>query len=219
MVSQNLHSVYLQRNNPELRELQSLADCVRVDGIPLVWFSRLSGLPITKDHRTGWMDWMGAFMGAAQEEGWRIFYVGSKEEVMEEALSRLRQRFPRLQIAGVGGYFDADRESSDSLSVIQAAHGWNADILLVGMGMPRQERWMYQHLDRIEVPVLLTCGAAMDYVAGAQATPPRWMGPIGLEWLYRLMLNPRRMWFRYLVEPWYAVALYVRSLIGRRTDD
>jgi len=215
MVSQNLHSVYLQRSNETLRNLHRLADVVRIDGMPLLWFSKIDGLPVTSENRIGWMDWMHQFMEAAQEEGWRVFYVGSKEAVQVEALKRLKERFPNLHLDGHHGYFDASAKSSDSLEVIGKAHEFGADVLLVGMGMPRQETWLYEHRDVIQVPVLLTCGAAMDYVAGQQATPPRWLGRIGFEWLYRLLSDPKRMWFRYLVEPWYAVGLFVRSRFTR----
>lgn len=216
MVSQNLHSVYLQRSHEEMRELHEVADCVRIDGMPLLWFSKLDGLPVTRENRIGWMDWMHRFMHEAEEKRWRIYYVGSQDEVKTEALRRLRQRFPNLLIEGSGGYFDASANSDESLGIISRAHEYSADVLLVGMGMPRQERWIYDHLNVIEVPVLLTCGAAMDYVAGHQATPPRWIGRLGFEWLYRLLANPKRMWFRYLIEPWYAAGQFVRSRLERK---
>lgn len=216
MVSQNLHSVYLRRDEPALRDLQAIADCVRLDGMPLLWFAKLSAVPLSRENRIGWMDWLDQFMATAQVNGWRIYYVGSHEWVKDEALARLQQRFTGLQIAGHSGYFDATKGSEDGRAVIERAHDFRADVLLVGMGMPRQERWLHDHLDTIRVPVLLTCGAAMDYVAGAQATPPRWLGRMGLEWLYRLLANPRGMWFRYLVEPWYALGLFARSVFRKR---
>lgn len=215
MVSQNLHSVYLMRTNEALRNMQEKADVVRIDGMPLLWFSKMDGLPVSSENRIGWMDWMHRFMATAQYRGWRIFYVGSKDSVKDEALRKLTGLFPDLRIEGVGGYFDAEAGGEQSRNIISRAHEYGADVLLVGMGMPRQEQWIYDHLDSINVPVLLTCGAAMDYIAGVQAKPPRWMGRIGLEWLFRLLANPKRMWFRYLVEPWYAIGMYVRSRIQR----
>jgi N-acetylglucosaminyldiphosphoundecaprenol N-acetyl-beta-D-mannosaminyltransferase len=96
--------------------------------------------------------------------------------------------------------------------VLELIRQHNPDVLIVGMGMPRQERWLLANHDKLAAPVLLTSGAAIDYVAGEIPTPPRWLGPLGLEWLYRLASEPRRLWRRYLLEPWFAVALFVRDL-------
>ena len=87
---------------------------------------------------------------------------------------------------------------------------FHTDILMVGMGMPRQEHWIVDHLDRIPAHAILTAGACMDYVAGVVATPPRWMGRAGLEWLYRLGSEPGRLWRRYLLEPWHVLGFALR---------
>lgn len=223
IVSQNLHSLYLVHRLPKLRLLQESATYVRIDGMPLVWFARLLGHDVRRHHRTGWMDWIDPFMTEAQRSTWRIFYVGSKPAVMAKALEILRDKYPRLEITGVHGYFDVSAGSVESTSVLEGIRESGADIVLVGMGMPRQEAWLLDNLDSLDAPVLLTCGAAMDYVAGAQPRPPRWMGQLGVEWLHRLAADPKRMWFRYLVEPWFAVRLFVgeytRQLFKQSKDE
>jgi len=92
--------------------------------------------------------------------------------------------------------------------VTRAIAAFRPDLLMVGMGMPRQEAWVAAHVDALEVPAVLTCGACMDYVAGVVATPPRWAGRVGLEWGFRLIAEPRRLGYRYLVEPWSVARLF-----------
>jgi N-acetylglucosaminyldiphosphoundecaprenol N-acetyl-beta-D-mannosaminyltransferase len=99
--------------------------------------------------------------------------------------------------------------------VLAAIRSFRPHILMVGMGMPRQEHWILDNLDEIEVRVILTAGACMDYVAGAVPTPPRWMGRWGLEWLFRLGSDPTRLWRRYLIEPWFVFRLFIRDLLAR----
>src|SRR5690606_21110319 len=89
-------------------------------------------------------------------------------------------------------------------------------ILIVGMGMPRQEIWVYENRSSLSATVILTAGACMDYIAGAVPVPPRWLGPIGLEWAYRLATNPRRLATRYLLEPWALAPRLVRAIVGAR---
>jgi N-acetylglucosaminyldiphosphoundecaprenol N-acetyl-beta-D-mannosaminyltransferase len=92
------------------------------------------------------------------------------------------------------------------LAVVQDIVDYRPQVLLVGMGMGIQERWILQNLDILSPTSVCTVGACMEYIAGAAATPPRWMGQAGLEWLFRLTENPGRFWYRYLVEPWFVLA-------------
>ncbi len=215
MVSQNLHSIYLYPRTTDLRALQDKADHIRIDGIPIVYFGRLLGFPLGKAHRTGWMDWIDPFMQEASHKNWRVFYLGSKPGVSDKGADILRRRYPDLTIATMHGYFKTGAESPDNLQVLNMINEFRADILIVGMGMPRQESWILRNYDAISAPVILTSGACMDYVAGEIAIPPRWLGPIGLEWLYRLLSEPKRLWRRYLIEPWYACGLFLRDLSAK----
>lgn len=216
MVSQNLHSVYVAHRDQDLQRAQALANCVRIDGMPIVLFGRWLGLPIRRKHRTGWMDLLDPFMREAAERSWRVHYVGSKPGVAERGAAVLRERFPGLTISTDHGYFPIEPGDDAYEAVLERIGSAAPDVLIVGMGMPRQERFVVRSLDRLDVPVVLTAGACMDYVAGVVSVPPRWLGLIGLEWAYRLAGEPRRMWRRYLVEPWFAVGLFVREFGARR---
>lgn len=215
MVSQNLHSVYTVHRDEHLRRAQELATRIRIDGIPIVYFGRMLGLPLAPKHRTGWMDWLDPFMRTAVERGWRVHYVGSKPGIADRGGEILRERYPGLVIETDHGYFPLEPGEAAFEAVVDRVRTNAPDVLIVGMGMPRQERFLLHVYDRVDVPVLLTAGACIDYVVGVIPVPPRWLGVLGLEWVFRLVSEPRRLWRRYLLEPWFAVGLFFRDVLAQ----
>lgn len=197
----NLHSVALYHRHAEMRVFYALADAVFIDGMPLVAWGRLLGLPLRHANRFTSVDWLPPLLGVAAEEGWRVYYLGGTAEVAERGAQIVRARFPSLVFTARHGYFPA-ADPAVNRAIVEAINAWGADVLLVGMGMPRQERWLAAHAAALRVPCMLTVGAALDYVAGAIPTPPRAMSRLGLEWLGRLLAEPGRLGYRYLVEPW-----------------
>jgi N-acetylglucosaminyldiphosphoundecaprenol N-acetyl-beta-D-mannosaminyltransferase len=210
----NLHSVYLYHRDPKMRAFYEQAQSIHIDGMPLVFLGRLLRLPLRREHRVTYVDWIRPLMSVAARRGFRVFYVGSKPDVAERGAAQLRRELPDLQIATHHGYFGGTTRETNA-SVLAAIRSFRPHILMVGMGMPRQEHWILDNLDEIEVRVILTAGACMDYVAGAVPTPPRWMGRWGLEWLFRLGSDPTRLWRRYLIEPWFVFRLFIRDLLAR----
>lgn len=211
IVSQNLHGVYLYHRTEKMRHLHTRS-LVRIDGMSLIIAGRILGRSLHRGHRVTWVDWIDPFMAEVARRKWRVFYLGSKPGVVERGISVLRNRHKGLEIAFHHGHFDATPNSGDNQRVLAAISQFQPHILMVGMGMPRQETWVYDNLGYLRVNAILTCGAAIDYVAGALPTPPRWMGRLGLEWLYRLVCEPKRLGFRYLVEPWALSGLFVRDV-------
>jgi N-acetylglucosaminyldiphosphoundecaprenol N-acetyl-beta-D-mannosaminyltransferase len=212
----NLHSLYLFHQSALMRSFYAAADRVHIDGISIVWLAKLFGVPLSRRHRTGYMDWLPTMMSTARARGWRVFYLGSKPGVLEKGLSRLREQWPGLQIEGRDGYFDKSVHSLGNLDVLTEIAQYQPDLLLVGMGMPVQEEWIVENLAHLPISTVVACGGLMDYVAGAVATPPRWLGPLGLEWAFRLSAEPRRLSHRYLVEPWSVFQLVRKHLHARR---
>ena len=206
--SQNLHGVYEYHRTAEMRQFQSDA-LVRIDGMPLVFVAKLCGLPVRREHRITWVDWLDPLFRCAADSGWTIYYCGARDEVIERAKIVVAGRYPTLRFLGRSGYFSTPDEE---VEFVRGLNELRADILIVGMGMPRQERFVLSHAAAIEAPVLLTSGAAIEYLAGNVKTPPRWMGRLGLEWLYRLSENPKRFGRRYLIEPWALVPWLLRDL-------
>lgn len=207
----NLHSVYLYHRDPKMRAFFARAQVVHIDGMPLVYWARVLGYPVTKQHRVTYVDWVHPLMATAAAEGWRVFYLGGKPGVAARAAEKLRRQYPGLVLETRHGYFTPEENDA----VLEEIARFQPHVLMVGMGMPRQEHWVLDNLERISANAILTAGACFDYVAGVIPTPPRWMGRVGLEWLYRLWSEPRRLARRYLLEPWFLVPLALKDLSAR----
>lgn len=216
LANHNLHSVYLFHHDASMRAFYDRAYRTHVDGMSLVWMARRLGYAVEARHRVTYVDWIGELVQRAAASGWRLFYLGGREGVAAEAAARLRRKAPGLEIATRSGYFDRAAESPENRAVLEAIREYAPDVLLVGMGMPRQERWIVDNLERLEARVVLNAGACFDYVAGIAKTPPRWAGRVGLEWLFRLAREPGRLGRRYLIEPWFVLRLFVRDLLAER---
>jgi N-acetylglucosaminyldiphosphoundecaprenol N-acetyl-beta-D-mannosaminyltransferase len=213
VANHNLHSLYLVRREPEMAALYEKADIVEVDSLPLTLWARLIYGRSRRFHRCTYMDFRSLFWDLACEEGWRVYYLGGKPGVVEGARDALLRRWPEAVIGGRDGYFAWGGAEEDAVLADLAA--FRPDVLMVGMGMPRQEAWVSRLYDRLPACVILPVGAAFDYEAGAIVTPPSWTGRFGLEGVYRLLCEPRRMFARYLVEPWSLVGPALKDLATR----
>jgi N-acetylglucosaminyldiphosphoundecaprenol N-acetyl-beta-D-mannosaminyltransferase len=214
----NLHGVHLAHRNPDYAQFCEAADLIEVDSTPIIFFTRLLGLHSRPFHRCTYLDWREHFWSLANREGWRIFYLGGAPGVPETAAEGLVRRYPGVVIKTRHGYFDAAPGSADNAEILAEIAAFRPQILFVGMGMPRQEAWLVRHAPQIAPCVTFSVGAAFDYEAGVQCAAPRWMGRAGVEWLYRLARDPRRLFGRYLIEPWSLagvaladIALAIRS--------
>jgi N-acetylglucosaminyldiphosphoundecaprenol N-acetyl-beta-D-mannosaminyltransferase len=222
IANHNLNSLALLGRNPELARFYDRADLVEVDSTPLIQFARLLGLQGRGFHRCTYLDWRDHFWSVADRKGWRVLYLGGERSVVERARESLSAAYPGTDIRVRDGYFDATRGSADNAAILAEARAFDPHILFVGMGMPRQEHWIMQNLEALTNAVILPVGAAFDYEAGAQKAAPRWMGPLGLEWLFRLAADPRRLFTRYCVEPWFLLGpalADIKAARDRRSPD
>jgi len=216
IANHNLHSFYLSHGSRRLREFFSAADWVQVDGMAIVALARLYGKSLARDHRVTYVDLLGPLMRRAARDGWRVFYLGSRPETGARALETLRGRHPGLKIASHTGYFNASKTSGENRRVVDTINEYGPNVLLVGMGMPRQETWIMENFQELRANAILTSGAAMEYVAGTASVPPRWSGRVGLEWAFRLIFEPRRLAYRYLVEPCCVIGLLLKDRFMNR---
>jgi N-acetylglucosaminyldiphosphoundecaprenol N-acetyl-beta-D-mannosaminyltransferase len=219
IANHNLHSLYLLHRHAKLRDFYSQVHWTYLDGMSLIALGRLYGHPLKRDQRVTNADWTMPLMELAARRGWRVFNLGSPRHVAEEAACRLRQLFPALQIEVHDGFFDTQQGSAENEELIKRINAYRPDLLLVGMGMPRQEFWTQENFARLDVRVVLSSnGAAFDYLAGAVPMPPRWSGRMGLEWMFRFLYEPRRLFSRYFLEPWYVLLVlltdYSRTRLG-----
>ena len=215
IANHNLHSIYLYHHDARLRFLYTRAEYVHFDGMSLVFVGRLLGLPLERRNRLTPLDWLRPVIAEAAQRRWRIFYLGSRPGVADRGAEILRGEFPGLLLDTAHGYFDARPDSAENRGVIEAINRSHPNLLLVGMGMPRQEHWILENVERIHANAIFNVGSLMDYIAGAAPTPPRWMGQLGLEWLFRLFCHPAHLWKRYLVEPWFVCGLFLTELAAR----
>jgi N-acetylglucosaminyldiphosphoundecaprenol N-acetyl-beta-D-mannosaminyltransferase len=184
--------------------------------MPLVALGRLYGHQLEREHRVTMADWIQPLMQTAANRGWRVFNLGSPNGVGEKGAAELRKLYPALQIEVSDGYFDARQGSAENEAVVQRINAYRPDLLMVGMGMPRQEYWTLDNFARLDAHVILSSsGAAIDYVAGVVPTPPRWAGRLGLEWAFRMVNEPSRLFGRYFIEPWYILTLLTMDYLRK----
>jgi N-acetylglucosaminyldiphosphoundecaprenol N-acetyl-beta-D-mannosaminyltransferase len=206
IASQNLHGMHVRLWDSALNKLHQLPQTfVHIDGMPLVMLCKLRGIAAKRAHRLTLVDWIWPLLHLAAAQGWRVYYLGATEDVLRAGKAEIHQRVPNLALRTHHGYF-LEPSGRASLAVVQDIVDFQPQVVLVGMGMGVQERWILQNLDILAPASICTVGACMEYIAGAAGTPPRWMGQVGLEWLFRLTENPGRFWYRYLVEPWFVLA-------------
>lgn len=211
----NLHSLYCWFRSETLRQHYDGAT-VLVDGMPLIGLLRAAGHDVSRSHRVTYVDLIMPLLTMARDNHLRVYHVGQSSEVQQQALEQVRNTLPGIHIQGHDGYFDQSEGAADTDRVIADMNASQADLILVGFGTPRQEAWLHANRHKINAPAVYACGACMEYVAGAVATPPRWMGRCGLEWSFRLLENPRRFAFRYGIEPIILAAYLARAWISRQ---
>lgn len=212
VANHNLHSLHLLRRDAELRAFYDRADLVEVDSIPLIAWARLVGRRGRRFHRCTYLDWREDFWTLAEQRGWRVVFVGGEPGVAERAAEKIRNAWPGVRLSTHHGYFDIAAGSPDNQALIAEIRREAPDVLLVGMGMPRQETWVVRNYEALPDCVVFTVGGAFDYEAGAQVPAPRWIGQLGLEWLFRLATRPG-LFGRYLIEPWSLVGPAIGDLV------
>jgi N-acetylglucosaminyldiphosphoundecaprenol N-acetyl-beta-D-mannosaminyltransferase len=201
VANHNMHSLYVWHHNSKMRDLHAQADFTHVDGVALIALFRLFGGRLKREHRTTYLDLWPLLGREAVKQGWRIYYLGSKTGVAEKGAARLREQYHGLQLRTHHGFFDT--RGAENEAVLADIRVYAPDVLMVGMGMPRQEAWINENLNHIAARTIFCSGCTMEYIAGKIPTCPRWLAGIGFEWLYRLLSEPARLWRRYLVEPWF----------------
>ncbi len=180
-----------------LRTFYNRCDLVYCDGMGVALAARWLGVGVPERYTLA--DWVWPLAARAARQGASLFLLGNPPGVAERAAEKLRLRLPDLRIAGaLHGYFDKDPASAENEAVIQQINDAGAAILLVGMGMPTQERWLMENWRRLNVNVAITCGALFEYIAGDLPRGPHWLTQHYLEWLARVMISPRRYAGRYL---------------------
>jgi N-acetylglucosaminyldiphosphoundecaprenol N-acetyl-beta-D-mannosaminyltransferase len=198
VLSVNAHALNLCYEDAALRAFFNGAEVVFCDGAGVALAARVLGgrLPA----RITYADWAWSLAAFAAAEGFSLFLMGARPGVAQKAAKRLRERHPGLEVSGYHhGFFDHRAGSPENEAVVREINAARPDILLVGLGMPLQERWLMENRERLAFGVALTGGAVFDYVSGRLRRGPRFLTENGFEWLARLLVEPRRLWRRYLI--------------------
>jgi N-acetylglucosaminyldiphosphoundecaprenol N-acetyl-beta-D-mannosaminyltransferase len=207
-----MHGVTEAQHDAEFKTILNAAGLVVADGMPLVWIGRRHGFEMRR--RVYGPELMETFCKETAEKGYRHYFYGGAPGVGEELAARFVSRFPGMVVAGTYSPPFRSLTREEDGEVIQAIEVAQADIVWVGLSTPKQERWMYEHRERLNIPVLVGVGAAFDFHTGRIAQAPEWMRERGLEWLFRLAMEPRRLWRRYLVYGAEFAALVLLELLG-----
>ncbi len=223
IANHNLHSVYLYHHDLKMRQFYEQAKYVFVDGTPMIYLGGLLGFPLRYEHRITSIHWIRPLLAYGVLHGWRTFLLGGKPGTAERAAKILEDQIPGVQIATAHGYFDPRPGNPEAEEVLSRINRYRPHLLCLGMGMPRQEHWIVGHLPRIEANVIFNLGGFMELVTGELPLPPSWVGRANLEWAFRLVTRPKRVWRRYLVEPWSLLPLLFQDIGSRirgvtRTD-
>jgi N-acetylglucosaminyldiphosphoundecaprenol N-acetyl-beta-D-mannosaminyltransferase len=211
----NVDHVVEFEQNLELRDAYAAADLSLVDGMPVLWASFLLGERLPE--KISGSDLALPLLAHAASRGWRVFLLGGGEGVAELAAQRLANELPSLRIAGtLGPRVDMREPPEGRERIVETVREARPDVVLVAFGAPKQELFIHEVREALAPAVLLGLGASLDFIAGTVPRAPRWMSSVGLEWLYRLGREPRRLWRRYLVRDPRFLAIVLGDLVERR---
>lgn len=217
VVTPNATQIVQIKHNSTLRRIFNQAYLVVADGMPVIWASRFLGKNL-KERVTG-ADLFPKLCKIAANCGIKVFLLGAKPGVADKAASNLKSRHPHLKIAGVYsppfGFEDNSRENKKIIRMIKNS---KADILFVALGFPKQEMWIYKHAEECDVNLSIGVGAAFDFQAGTLGRAPGWMQRWGLEWFHRLLQEPGRLWYRYLIKGPQFILLTLREFIKTKVN-
>lgn len=209
MCTVNVAILMMMRSDPNLQGFVDRASLVVADGQPLIWASRLQ--PNQLPERVTGVDLVDELCALASKERFGVYFLGARRPVVEAAVDRLLARFPDLEVCGIAdGYFDG----SDAPLRAQAVRDSGAKILFVGMGVPRQEKFIESQWDELGVSLAVPVGGSFEVIAGTARRAPAFMQRIGMEWSFRLAQEPRRLWKRYLVTNAQFIFHVLRSAVS-----
>ena len=206
----NVDKLVKARKDEQLRRIINACALINADGMPVVWASRILGKPLKE--RVAGVDLFEALMKRSAEKGWRVYLLGAREEVVSRVKQIYETRYPALQVAGYrNGYWKPDEEDGVVEGIVQA----RADILFVAISSPKKEQFLGMYQERMRIPFAMGVGGSFDVAAGRLKRAPLWMRRVGLEWFFRFLQEPRRMFRRYFIEDMAFFGMLAREWLRR----
>jgi len=213
----NVDHVVMADEDDRLRRAYADVDLSLADGMPVVWASRALGRPLPE--KVSGSDICAPLMERAAENGWRVYLLGGGHGVAKRAASRLRAAYPGIAVVGTSSpRIDMNEPESGRRHVVEAVQKTAPDLVLVGLGAPKQELWIHESAAALTPAVLLGVGASIDFLAGTARRAPAWMSAAGLEWLHRLAVEPRRLWRRYLLRDPKFLGILLAQLVRTQPE-
>lgn len=210
----NVHSVMSARSDAVLARAFERADINAPDGRPIVWALRSFGRSAQPQVRG--TDLLRAALDVGQSRGWRHYFYGSTDERLEQLVHAIRETYPSVQIAGVHSPPFRPLSAEERAATVERIRAADPHFVWVGLGMPKQEKWMLDMRDELPGMILLGVGAAFDFLASPRLEAPAWAQRLGLEWALRFAAEPRRLWRRYVFNNPYFVVLWLRAIIEQK---
>ena len=193
-----------------LKQTYETCDLLPVDGMGIYYASHLLDTPVAEAVSAVFI--MLDFLPIAEQKGYKIYLLGTKKQILDKAIENIKKQYPNIVVAGAhDGYFELHEEDKVVADIVQC----QPDIIFLGMSSPKKEAFVQRNLDRMNVPVSLGVGGTIDVIAGVYHLAPLWMRNVGLEWFYRLIQEPRRMWKRYLITNSVFLFLLCKILIAK----
>jgi N-acetylglucosaminyldiphosphoundecaprenol N-acetyl-beta-D-mannosaminyltransferase len=214
IVVADMHAVVEAHRRIEFRRMLDDADLIVPDGIGLVRVAQWKGVPLRA--RVAGTDLMKAFFTHTKDMGLRHYFLGDTVETLNLLQSNLERTYPGFTIAGTCSPPFRSLTPDEDDAIVRQINDANPDVLWVGLGLPKQERWIFEHRHRLNVPLVLGVGAAFKFLAGTVRRAPDWVGELGFEWLWRFAHEPRRLWKRIMIEGPQFVRLVLLELAGWR---
>jgi len=207
------HIVQLQRDK-ELEDIYAQASLAIPDGMPLVWASKFLGTSL-KEKVSG-SDIFPMLCELSAHRGFRIFLLGGREDAAEQTAEIMKRKYKGLVVSGVYSPpfgFETDEKENDR--IIDMIKDSDPDILFVGLGTPKQEKWIYKYYKQLNIPVSMGIGATFDFISGIVKRAPKWMQKAGLEWLWRTVMEPGRLWKRYFMQDFKFLGIFIKYYSSR----
>lgn len=209
----SVNNIISASRDKKLKRIQNSADMTTTDGMPLVWFLRLCGY---KDiDRVCGIDLMLTVLGITEKEGFSNFFYGCTDKTLDSLENSLKRIFPKLKIAGKYAPPFRPLTEEENIEIVNRIHRAKPQLIWIGLSTPKQEFWMYENRGRLRDCVMIGVGAAFDFVTGKIRRAPKWMRDMGLEWFYRLIQEPKRLWRRYLMGNSIFIMLLLKEFFKR----
>jgi len=217
IVTPNLdHLVKLQKDS-EFKKIYNEAHLVLCDGLPIVWISRILGMPLKE--RVAGSDLFIELCKVSAQKGYKLFFLGGRENASVKASEVLRRKYPGIRIVGIySPPFGFEKNKEENEKIIKMIKEAKPDILFVGLGAPKQEKWIYAHYRELGVPVSIGIGASFEFAAGIIKRAPKFLQKIGLEWFWRILTEPKRLWRRYLVDDMRFLVKIILTVILKKNE-